>query len=60
VQIVTNYALERIQMFFPGKPDDETRAKLRGAGWNWSPRNGAWQRMITPNTMRSAQQIAAA
>jgi hypothetical protein len=60
VQIVTNYELERIQMLFPGKPDAETIGMLKGAGWNWSPRNTAWQRMITPATMRSAQKIAAA
>lgn len=58
VQIVTNYDAERIQLIFPGKPDDETRAKLKGAGWNWSPSNAAWQRKITPATMRSARQIA--
>lgn len=58
VEIVTNYEIERIQMLFGGKPDAETIGMLKGAGWNWSPRNKAWQRMITDATMRSAMKIA--
>jgi hypothetical protein len=58
VEIVTNYEIERVQMFFPGKPEPDKLAALKGAGWNWSPRNKAWQRMITDNTMRSAKRIA--
>lgn len=58
VEIITNYEIERVQMIFPGKPEPDTIAALKGAGWNWSPRNKAWQRMITDNTMRSAMRIA--
>jgi hypothetical protein len=60
VEIVTNYEIERIQMLFGGKPDAETIGMLKGAGWNWSPKNKAWQRMITAATMRSAMKIASA
>ena len=38
----------------------ETIKALKGAGWNWSPKNTAWQRMITDATMRSARKIAGA
>lgn len=58
VEIVTNYAAERIQILFPGKPAPEIIAELKGAAWKWSPRNEAWQRMITPASLRSAKQIA--
>lgn len=58
VEIVTNYEAERIQILFPGKPTPEIIAELKGAAWKWSPRNSAWQRFITPASMRSAKQIA--
>lgn len=32
----------RIMMFFPGKPDEETRKDLKQNGFRWSPRTGAW------------------
>lgn len=60
VEIVTNYELGRIQIVFPGKPGSDTIAALKGAGWKWSPRNEAWQRMITPASLRSAKQIVGA
>jgi len=36
----------RLQIVFPGKPDAETRAKLKTNGFRWSPTNGAWQRHL--------------
>lgn len=60
VKIVTNHDLERIQILFDGKPDAEVIALLKGAAWKWSPRNSAWQRMITNNSMYSARRIAEA
>lgn len=58
IEIVTNYEAERIQILFPGKPSPEVIGDLKGSGWKWSPRNEAWQRFITPASMRSAKQIA--
>lgn len=57
VQVVTNYEADRMQLVFPGKPDPDTIAALKGAGWRWSPRNEAWQRYITPASMQSAKRI---
>jgi len=59
VQIVKNFDLERVQIIFDGKPDRETITALKGSGWNWSPRNSAWQRKLTNAAFRSAQQLAA-
>lgn len=59
VQIVKNFDLDRVQILFGGKPDSDTIAALKGSGWNWSPRNSAWQRKLTDAAFRSAQQIAA-
>jgi hypothetical protein len=59
VRIVRNFDLDRVQIVFGAKPDIETIAALKGAGWNWSPRNSAWQRKLTDAAFRSAQRIAA-
>lgn len=37
----------RIRVYFDGKPDEKTRAILKGYGFRWSPRNQAWQRQDT-------------
>lgn len=42
-QIVTNYAANRLQIVFPGKPAEGIRVLLKRAGMRWSPSEGAWQ-----------------
>lgn len=59
VLIVANHDIERLQLIFDGKPAPEIIAELKGAAWNWSPKNGAWQRKITNNAIYSAKRIAA-
>ena len=46
----------RIRVYFDGKPDEETRRILKGYGFRWSPKNGAWQRQDTP-AGRSAMRM---
>lgn len=58
VTIVVNHDIERVQIVFDGKPAPEVIAELKGAAWNWSPRNSAWQRKITNNSLYSAKRIA--
>lgn len=55
IRIVNNRQEERVQIFFPGKPDEATRARLKAGAWNWSPRNGAWQRKNTFNAICAAR-----
>lgn len=43
VTLVDNVEANRVQLLFPGKPDEETRRALKGAGFRWSPTEGAWQ-----------------
>ncbi|SDF83107.1 hypothetical protein [Thalassobaculum litoreum] len=46
VEVVENVEADRIQLIFPGKPDEATRSVLKSAGFRWSPRFGAWQRHL--------------
>ena len=44
IEIVDNVEENRVQIFFPGKPDRDTRQQLKSYGFRWSPTAGAWQR----------------
>lgn len=59
-RIVRDHDAGRVRITFQGKPPEEMRAKLRGAGWKWSPTNTAWQRMNTNASVASAKQIVGA
>ena len=51
--VVENADIMRLQLMFDGKPDEETRSKLKANGFRWSPKNGAWQRQLTENARRA-------
>lgn len=46
VEVKENTEIARIQMIFPGKPDEEARRILKSHGFRWSPSQGAWQRHL--------------
>jgi hypothetical protein len=43
VRVVDNAELNRLQLYFPGKPAEATRRQLKGYGFRWSPTLGCWQ-----------------
>lgn len=43
VRVVENYQENRLQLFFPGKPDENVRTQLKHNGFRWSRFNGCWQ-----------------
>ena len=47
----------RLQIFFDGKPDADTRAELKGSGFRWAPSVGAWQRQLTDNAIWAADRL---
>lgn len=55
--IINNKAMERVQILFEAKPDEETRKKLKLRAFRWSPRNKAWQRKNTPNGIWAAKSF---
>jgi hypothetical protein len=46
VTAIQDVDTNRVKLVFPGKPDAETIAQLKGRGFRWSPSEGAWQRML--------------
>lgn len=60
IKIVENVLEQRVQIFFPDKPDAEIRARLKGRGFRWAPSQGAWQRQLTANAVDAARAIVAA
>lgn len=47
----------RVQIRFPGKPDEKVRAALRGRGFKWSPNRMTWVRQSTAAALAAAQEI---
>lgn len=55
--VVVNTEVNRLQIVFDHKPDEEMRSKLKGEGFRWAPSQGAWQRQLTDNAMRAVRRI---
>lgn len=58
-EVVINTDLNRVQIFFDGKPDEDMRSKLKGRGFRWAPSQKAWQRQYTRNAMLDAKAVTA-
>ena len=52
-----NTDANRIQIIFPGKPDEATRAILKRHGFRWAPSEGAWQRQLNNAGIYAARYI---
>lgn len=60
VRVVENPDIARIQLFYPGKPDEATRDKLKSWGFRWAPSEGAWQRNLNNAGKYAARQVLGA
>jgi hypothetical protein len=59
VTVSENTDLNRLQLFFPGKPPDEMRKKLKANGFRWAPTQGAWQRQLNDNARYAVCRVFA-
>ena len=57
VKVVEDPDIARVQLFFPGKPDQATRDKLKANGFRWAPSEGAWQRQLNNSGRWAAEQV---
>ncbi len=56
-KIVDNVEENRLQIIHDDKPDAETRANLKSAGFRWSRYNNAWQRHRSNYAIDQAKRI---
>ena len=56
-EVVINTDLNRVQIFFNEKPDEDMRSKLRSRAFKWAPSQGAWQRQYTRNALYDARAV---
>ena len=57
VEIRQDQEDNRIRLFFPNKPNEEQRQRLKKQGFRWSPRAGAWQRQLTDNAVIASGSV---
>lgn len=49
--------LNRVQLFFGGKPDASIRSELKANGFRWAPSQGAWQRQLNAGAVDHAKGV---
>ena len=56
-EVIANKEVNRLQIVFDEKPEEELRAKLKLNGFKWSPSQNAWQRLLNQNAVRAVKRI---
>jgi hypothetical protein len=58
VTITENLDENRVQLRFPARPGDKTKAALKHRGFRWSPTQKAWQRHLNDAGRWAAKHVA--
>lgn len=56
-EVVINTEMNRLQILFDDRPDDNLRAELKSRGFRWAPSQSAWQRQLTDNAIYAAKKV---
>lgn len=54
---ILNREINRLQLLFDTKPDEETRTLLKGHGFKWSRYEQAWQRLYNRNGIYAVRYV---
>ena len=57
VTMTENTDITRLQLFFPEKPPQAVRDLLKSNGFNFSYREGAWQRLLNDNARAAVRRM---
>ncbi len=58
IRVVDNLEFHKVELHFPGKPDEKTRANLKAWGFRWIRTAGCWARGIGSATEWRLQSLA--
>lgn len=57
IRVVQNVEANRLQVFFPGKPEYEMRKQLKSNGFRWAPSHGCWQAYLNDRSISKIESI---
>lgn len=57
IRMVDNVEENRLQLFFPGKPDPEILKVLKSGGFRWTPSVGCWQQYRSCSAKWRAEKV---